>query len=334
MENASPVAPQGRRLIHARRLAALALSALALASTACVSAPPQDDSRVAWRGQYRALAPEGTVLWVVRFFNEVNPGAQPSNLALTVEDAARTQGGQFVFKPLYSVAGQWVEFVVRLDLPAGEYRVSRLFGVAGSGQMAPQFDFSTDQRFTVDTARTTYLGRIEIVNRPREGEAGVSTGSSFGGAATAQAGFSAGSPVLGVFDKSSLDLPSLRARFADLRDRRIDNGLSQRAPLQEAKAATMPLSAMPMHIRRAFDDFAASPLPRAFALDPAGSAHGMASGGEDAAARALRECEQRRRRGASADGGSACELYALDDTSSPPSAPPAPTRSPGQAGSR
>jgi hypothetical protein len=205
------------------------------ASPSLTRAPPRDASRKTENGRYDARADEGTVLWVARFFNEVNPDALPGNLALVVEDVAGTHGGQFVFKPLYSVAGRWVEFVVRLDLPAGEYRVSRLFGVAGSGQMAPQFDFSVERRFTVEPARTYYLGRLEIVNRPRQGEAGVATGPSFGGTVTQQAGFADGSPMIELFDKSHLDLASLRARFADLRDRRIDNGLSPRTPLQDAK---------------------------------------------------------------------------------------------------
>jgi hypothetical protein len=198
-------------------------------------APPRDASRKTENGRYDARADEGTVLWVARFFNEVNPDALPGNLALVVEDVAGTHGGQFAFKPLYSVAGRWVEFVVRLDLPAGEYRVSRLFGVAGSGQMAPQFDFSAERRFTVEPARTYYLGRLEIVNRARQGEADMATGSSFGGTVTEQAGFADGSPMIELFDKSHLDLASLRARFADLRDRRIDNGLSPGTPLQDAK---------------------------------------------------------------------------------------------------
>jgi hypothetical protein len=206
-------------------------------------AAPKDASRKTENGRYDARAEEGTVLWVARFFNDVNPDALPGNLAFVVEDVAGAHGGQFVFKPLYSVASRWVEFVVRLDLPAGEYRVKRLFGVAGSGRMAPQFDFSAEQRFSVEPARTKYLGRLEIVNRPRKGDAGVATGPSFGGAVTKQAGFADGRPMVELFDKGHLDLASLRARFADLHDRRIDNGLSQSAPLQEAK--TVPRTTEP-----------------------------------------------------------------------------------------
>jgi hypothetical protein len=316
-------------------------------------APPRDASRKTESGRYDERAEEGTVLWVARFFNEVNPDALPGNLALVVEDVAGTHGGQFAFKPLYSVAGRWVEFVVRLDLPAGEYRVSRLFGVAGRGQMAPQFDFSAEQRFTVEPARTHYLGRLEIVNRPRQGEEGVATGPSFGGAVTQQAGFADGSPMIELSDRSHLDLASLRARFADLRDRRIDNGLSKHTPLQEAKPA--PRTEMPIRMRRAFAEFTVTALPRAFAHDPAGSAFGMASGGPDAAARALRQCEQRRGHGPSAapgrsegadtpprgaasagerGGPSACVLYAQDDVVLTEPPPPALMRAPGQTSSR
>jgi hypothetical protein len=293
--------------------------------------PPQGTSRSTENGRYDKRAEEGTVLWVVRFFNEINPEALPGNLALSVEDVAGTHGGQFVFQPLYSVTGRWVEFVVRLDLPAGEYRLSRLFGVAGKGQMAPQFDFSAEQRFAVEAARTHYLGRLEIVNRPRNGEAGVATGSSFGGTLTQLAGFAAGIPMVELFDKGHLDLASLRARFPDLRDRRIDNGVSPRAPLQEAKP--LPRSNMPPQMRRAFAEFVASPQPRAFAHDPAGPAFGMASGGQDASARALQECEKRRSQRDLGPDQRVCVLYAVDDAlpaiSASPAASPAAARTPG-----
>ncbi len=335
MQSNCLVTPPWRAFEYLLRLVSMALAALLLA--ACAGAPPQDASRPAESGHYQERAEVGTVLWVARFYNEVNPDSQPSNLALAVEDAARTHGGQFVFKPLHTVQGRWVEFVVRLDLPAGDYRVWRLFGVAGSGQMAPQFDFSADQHFTVEPARTNYLGHIEIINRLRDDEASAPTGPSFGGALTAQAGFADGRPVLEVFDKSDLDLPSLRARFADLRERRIDNGLSQRPPLQEAKFVQR--TELPMRMRRAFSEFTVTALPRAFAHDPTGLAFGMASGGPDTAARAMRDCERRRVHvGAARSARAACEIYAIDDILLTAPAPPAlgqtPTPTPTPTASR
>jgi hypothetical protein len=80
----------------------------------------------------------------------------------------------------------------------------------------------------------------------------------------------AGTVLWEVFDKSHLDLASLRARLSDLHERRIDKGLSQRRPLQEAKL--VPRAELPMRMRRALAEFVVTPLPRALAHAPAPTA--------------------------------------------------------------
>jgi hypothetical protein len=289
----------------------------------------------------------GTALLVVRFANEINPNFQPTNLALTVEDTVRQSGGQFVFKPFRAIPGQFAEFLVRLDLPAGDYRVTRLFGVAGQGQTAPQFDFPAEQRFKVDAGQTAYLGRVEVTNRPRRAEGDTATGPSFGGDMAAQAGFSAGSPRVTAHDATEEDIVSFRTQWNDLRERRIETRLSESfavpAPKGSASAGVQarfpqmgvpsgefvtakPLDvsaadALPAPLRSAFTRFAASKHPRAFAYDPRGAAsataaaavYGAASGGDQVIARAMQQCEQRRGHGA-ATGRPACILYAVDDT--------------------
>lgn len=280
----------------------------------------------------------GTALLVVRFANEINPNFQPTNLALTVEDTARKSGGQFVFKPFRAIPGQFAEFLVRLDLPGGDYRVTRLFGVAGQGQTAPQFDFPAEQRFKVDAGQTAYLGRVEVTNRLRRAEGDTATGPTFGGDLAAQAGFSSGSPRVTAHDATEEDIVSFRTQWNDLRERRIQTRLSESfavpAPSGSASAGVQarfpqtgvpsgefvtaqPLdvaaaASLPAPLRREFARFAASKHPRAFAYEP-GGAYGAASGGDQVIARALRQCEQRRPP-AAATARTPCILYAVDDS--------------------
>jgi hypothetical protein len=336
-------------LVPAPVLASASASAFASASApspalAAVTPPAPaprlaDAAKPAPPPQRAAGSGAGTVLWVVRFANEVNPNFQPTNLAVVVEDATHRQGGQFVFKPFQAVPGQFAEFLVRLDLPAGDYRISRLFGVAGQGQTAPQFDFPAEQRFPVDAAQTHYLGRIEVTNRSRRSEGDTPTGPSFGGALIEKAGFSAGSPRVTAHDQSDEDLVSFRTRFNDLRERRIETRLPESFAVPAPRGSNSPgvqarfpqagvLSgefvaaqelgasagdALPLPMRSAFASFASSKLPRAFAYDPAGAAFGAVSGGQAVIARALQQCEERRGP-AGAAGRAPCVLYAVDDT--------------------
>jgi hypothetical protein len=296
----------------------------------------------------------GTALLVVRFANEINPSFQPTNLALTVEDTVRQSGGQFVFKPFRAIPGQFAEFLVRLDLPAGDYRVTRLFGVAGQGQTAPQFDFPAEQRFKVEVGQTAYLGRVEVTNRPRRAEGDTATGPAFGGDLAAQAGFSAGSPRVTAHDATEEDIVSFRTQWNDLRERRIETRLSESfavpAPSGSASAGVQarfpqmgvpsgefvtaqPLDAsaadaLPAPLRSAFTRFAASKHPRAFAYErggASGAASGTASGAAAGAAYGVasggdqviaRALQQceQRRGPAAATGRPACILYAVDDS--------------------
>jgi hypothetical protein len=296
----------------------------------------------------------GTALLVVRFANEINPNFQPTNLALTVEDTVRQSGGQFVFKPFRAIPGQFAEFLVRLDLPAGDYRVTRLFGVAGQGQTAPQFDFPAEQRFKVEVGQTAYLGRVEVTNRPRRAEGDTATGPSFGGDLAAQAGFSAGSPRVTAHDATEEDMVSFRTQWNDLRERRIETRLSESfavpAPSGSASAGVQarfpqlgvpsgefvtaqPLDAsaadaLPAPLRSAFTRFAASKHPRAFAYErggASGAASGTASGAAAGAAYGVasggdqviaRALQQceQRRGPAAATGRPPCILYAVDDS--------------------
>jgi hypothetical protein len=257
-----------------------------------------------------------------------------------VEDAARRAGGQFVFKPFRAMPGQFAEFLVRLDLPAGEYRVTRLFGVAGAAgeqQTAPQFDFPAEQRFTVDGGQAAYLGRIEVTNRLRRHESDTATGPADGSKLTARAGFASGSPRVTAHDESDEDLVSFRTQWSDLRERRIETRLSASfaVPAPQGSASlgvqarfpqpgvpsgefvtAQPLDvaaagALPAPLRAAFARFAASKRPRAFAYEP-GGAYGAASGGDQVIARALQQCEQRR--GQATVGRAGCILFAIDDS--------------------
>jgi hypothetical protein len=315
--------------------------AVALATAGCSlfthppRAMPPDAANAGPAGKTGVDRNSGSALWVVRFANEVRPEYLPTTVAVGIEDADGRQGGQFAFRAYRAVPGSFSEFLVRLDLPPGRYQLTRLFGVSGEGKSAPQFDFPAQFDFSVAPGRTAYLGRLEVTNRKRQRDDQPATGSPLGSAMSERAGFTSGTPHITANDASAEDLVSFRSHWQDLRERSIETRLPRVVAVPAPQGSTSPgvqalapapgapsgefvagqalsvssVEGLPAALWPAFAKFAVAKQPRAFAVGSNG-AYGVATGGPDAIARALKQCEQRL---AAAPGGR-CTLYAVDDT--------------------
>jgi hypothetical protein len=283
-----------------------------------------------------APAPKGTVLWVVRFSNEIEPQLPPTSLAVFVENQSRTHGGQFAFKAHQREPGQPSEFAVRLDLPPGTYRVTRMLGTAGEGATASQFEFNTQMQFAVVAREASYLGNLEVTNRARTDDKLPATAPRPAPGAGDAARFSQGTPFVTANNEVADDLVTLHTLWPDLRKRRIatrlpprlvvigpDNtiagGVEARFPAPGAPSGEYvtgsPLAAeagqdLPPVVQKAFTKFTRMKQPRAFAVGP-GDAFGAVSAGQDVVARALAACNAKRDARGNA---TACRLYAVDDT--------------------
>lgn len=281
-------------------------------------------------------APKGTVLWVIRFSNELEPQLPPTSLAVFVENQSRTHGGQFSFKPHHTEPGQYSEFALRLDLPPGPYRVTRMIGTAGEGATASQFDFAAQMGFSVIDRETSYLGNLAITNRARQDDKLPATAPRPVAGAADAARFSQGTPLVTANNEVKDDLVTLHTLWPDLRKRRIATRLPQRlvvigpdntvaggvearfpapgapsgeyvtgAPLADDAGQTLPAA-----VQKEFKKFTRMKLPRAFAVGP-GDAFGVAAAGPEVVARALAACNSKRDPRVK---DSSCRLYAVDDT--------------------
>jgi hypothetical protein len=345
-----------RCLSAGRRFATvLSLWILAAALGACALPNPAGADKAkpeAAKDAKPAPPPRGTVLWVVRFSNEIEPQLPPTSLAVFVENHPRTHGGQFAFKAHQKEPGQPSEFAVRLDLPPGTYRVTRMLGTAGEGATASQFEFNTQMQFAVVNRETTYLGNLEVTNRSRTDDKLPATAPRPAPGVGDAARFSQGTPFVTANNEVADDLVTLHTLWPDLRKRRIATRLPQRlivigpdntlaggvearfpapgAPSGEYVTGS-PLAAeagqdLTPVVQKAFTKFTRMKQPRAFAVGP-GDAFGAVSAGQDVVARALAACNAKRDRRGNAPE---CRLYAVDDTlmsalvTRPPIKPPAP----------
>jgi hypothetical protein len=322
-------------LLKITRTATMLLALSVLAACALPGQSAEDKKRQAAAAKPSG-PPKGTVLWVIRFSNELEPQLPPTSLAVFVETQGRTHGGQFSFKPHQTAPGQHSEFVVRLDLPPGPYRITRLIGTAGEGATASHFDFGAQMGFSIVDRETTYMGNIAVTNRARTDQKLPPTGPRPLAGSTDAARFSQGTPLVTANNEAADDIVTIHTLWPDLRKRRIVTRLPQRlvvlgpdsalatgvearfpapgAPSGEYVTGA-PLAAdagqdLPPQLNKEFAKFTRMKLPRAFAIGPS-DAFGVASSGSEVVARALAACNKKHDSRAKE---SACRLYAVDDT--------------------
>jgi hypothetical protein len=329
-----------RGLSVGRRFATVSLLSILGAGVAACALPnpaaPQKAKSDAAKDAKPAPTPKGTVLWVVRFANEIEPQLPPTSLAVFVENHPRTHGGQFSFKTHQREPGQPSEFAVRLDLPPGSYRITRMLGTAGEGATASQFEFNTQMQFSVLPRETYYLGNLEVTNRARTDDKLPATAPRPAAGAGDAARFSQGTPLVTANNEVADDKVTLQTLWPDLRKHRIVTRLPQRLivigpdnTVTGGVEARFPAPGVPSGeyvtgsplaaeagqdltpvAQKAFAKFIRMKQPRAFAIGP-GDSFAAVSAGQDVVARALAACNAKR----DARGNErACRLYAVDDT--------------------
>jgi hypothetical protein len=254
-----------------------------------------------------------TVLFTVVLSGEIVQQREAAGLIVSIDGQPNEPGWQVAFPANARVPGHYTSFLVRLELPAGAHKVSRLTAMVKGEASAAPIEIEPDVSFEVRAKAADYLGRIEI-----------------------------SSPSKAVLtDAYQSDFPELARAWPALRKQKI----GRRAPpgevllsLEASAAAQAPVAqaeppvrldatavaAMSKSTRQAFESFLKSGYPRAFAMATSGET-GRASGGNNVIGRALANCRraqseprQPELHQAEARKGEArkvrCRLFALDDT--------------------
>jgi hypothetical protein len=266
----------------------------------CVPLQPQMQPR-------SAVPANSTVLFSITLNSSSVRDRDPTGLIINVEAQHGSTNKQFAFTPNSRIPGHHTTFLVRLDLPAGRFSLTRLAAIAADGMPIPQFDVAPNMGFDVRKKETDYIGHIELGNP------------------AVVAGSTPGVSRLVVADAYEDELPSfvhawpaLRAgqqQSARLPNQATDSHSAARSDTSSAAVAMTRLDSsaaagLPPDAQRAFRYFLVSSYPRAFAVTVAGSYTGMAVGGSDVIGRALRKCQ----RAQPTERKLSCRLFALDDT--------------------
>lgn len=107
----------------------------------------------------REARPDSAVLLSVRLVDGAAP--EVSGLIVSVADESGMLVRQFAFVPSQRVPQSYTNFLVRMDLPVGRYRLRNLTGIVNSASM-PAFDVDAMLPFTARAGGIDYLGRVQL----------------------------------------------------------------------------------------------------------------------------------------------------------------------------
>jgi hypothetical protein len=257
--------------------------------------------------------PHSTVLLSVTLCSDPMPDLQqPTGLIVNVEATHGSTAKQFAFMLNSRPAGHYA-FLVRLDLPSGPYKLSRLSATTADGEAIQQFDIATGLTFDARSKSTDYIGHIEL----RTGS-DVQSAPNTSRFVIADAypdelpSFVHAWPALRARAIGRRAMPGMTVYFGRSPGRATQQGVPPDANAAPV-AAGLDLSSaagLPPYAQQAFRYFLRKSYPRAFAVTDSGYYTGMATGGTDVMERALEDCI----RAQPAEPKSRCRLFALDDT--------------------
>lgn len=263
--------------------------------------------------------PLSTVLLPVSFINLVRPGPVPA--ALELEVTAPDDPGAVTFvQPVALSAGAdttgAAEYLFRLMLPQGRYRIARIGGAQRGGERAPRFSVPVDLPFAVTAYGTRYMGRLVVQNVGAKAAAARQVVPGLHGGvlvfntawsvvddlaryAGALAAVPAGEVERRPFD--TFAVAGAEARSFESLDVAVLSTTLTPPPIVPGVPVVLPQS--DARLRAAFGRFLAARPPKAFAVADGGQ-WGSASARADASTRALLECTRKAPR---------CRLFAVDD---------------------
>lgn len=259
--------------------------------SACVALPPAQKANASLLASVVIMGDEAMQL-------------QPVAIILDLDDMSAGTTRQFVFEANSLIPGHRAEFPVRMDVPAGQHRLSRISAVAPDGTAIAALDLGVEIDIEASAGSTDYLGHLEM-SRSTDPD------------------LAADAARLVLVDAYEDDLPDFVHAWPELRRRKIGRCAPESAmtvsltqpSLQEIHhhARAEPLDAtaashLPRRSQLAFEAFLKNKYPRAFAIGQSG-ATGVAAGGANVIERALRDCRR-----AAGKRRQTCRLFALDDT--------------------
>ena len=165
-------------------------------------------------------------IFTLRMENAVKPSYQPQVNRIEAISSATQDKSYFTVKEPWNRDNGYLEYLVSVDLPPGDYSLGRIMGTAESFLVTGWFDYPVNAHFTLPEG-VTYLGHVTMVNRKRTGDEKRS-GSIFPLIDQAVTGFGDGTFDITITDRSESDLPTFVRAYPLLKDININKAILQK----------------------------------------------------------------------------------------------------------
>jgi hypothetical protein len=210
-------------LKHPALLLAPLLAILAFCLTGCSSDSYNEDSRGPDPNQSVAL-------FVLHLENRVQPDYQGWGQQIS---ATHTQSGKSTtyrfHAPETQIDNQYVEHFVAIPVQPGQHTITELLGGRDLVFFSYHFQINPEVQFQVPPGSITYVGCLQIINRPpNPGES--ASGKIFPLIGQNLAGYSGSVIDITFHDRAQKDIPTFQKTYPFLKSRKIDSNLMTKHP--------------------------------------------------------------------------------------------------------
>jgi hypothetical protein len=208
-----------------QKLACNALSVLALALFCCGCGSPSMALEKYKTNLAAAKNPIG--IFTLRTQNFYKPAYTPEVASLEfIADNGHGNRTVAPARPFRQVDGQYLEYLISVELPPGSYKLNEIQGYAHGLLVQGHFKFPVKGHFYL-TSGVSYLGHVDMVNRKRQANEPRS-GGLLPLIDQAVCGFSGGTFDVAISDQSETELPAFISAYPQLATVTVATNVMQR----------------------------------------------------------------------------------------------------------
>ena len=166
------------------------------------------------------LQKESVAILTVWTSNQYKPGYQPDISRIIVFNQDGKEKNEYIFGDKVGVLvpydkdeKKFNEYLVSIALPAGKYKLGRIFGFGGAFPIRGNFSIPVFSDFELAPNKIVYLGRIEATLRERKSDSELRAGSVIPLIDQATTGFYSGTFDISIYDNYDKDISLFKQKY-------------------------------------------------------------------------------------------------------------------------
>ena len=194
---------------------------LILFVSGCATTKPMESEQA----QTLSLAQDSVAFIILKVSNQYKPSYQPFVDSMTV---MKDDGKRLSFpvdKPYKQVVNQFNEYLITMSLPAGSYKIGRIYGVSGIFPITGSFHIPVFSDFELKQNKFVYLGHIEATVRERKNKDELSAGPPIPLVDQRATGFSGGTFDIKISDNFDGDIAIIKQKYPSLDNSSVEKAI-------------------------------------------------------------------------------------------------------------